>query len=91
MIINPAGTSGRRLLLLSVGFGVSDEEKVNVLKENEVFITDMILNIVSQKTISSLSKIELKEFLKIEIAQKVNRALPKAKIKSVYFSKYVLN
>ncbi|MBK8945021.1 MAG: flagellar basal body-associated FliL family protein [Ignavibacteriae bacterium] len=91
LIINPAGTSGQRLLLLSVGFGVSNEEKATMLKENEVVIKDMILNSMSQKSLSDLSRVELKDSLKIEIANQVNKLLPKAKIKNVYFSKYVLN
>lgn len=91
LIINPAGTSGQRLLLLSVGFGVKDEEKAALLQENEIVIKDMILHTVSQKSLRTLSKVELKDSLKHEIAESVNKAIPKAKIKSVYFSKYVLN
>jgi len=91
LIVNPAGTSGQRLLLLSVGLGVNDEEKTNILKENEIVIKDMILNTVSQKTLKTLSKIELKDSLKKEIAHNINEALPNAKVKNIYFSKYVLN
>ncbi len=32
LIINPAGTSGQRLLLLSIGFSVGDEEKLNIIE-----------------------------------------------------------
>ncbi|MFZ1290318.1 MAG: flagellar basal body-associated FliL family protein [Melioribacteraceae bacterium] len=91
LIINPAGTSGQRLLLLSVGFGVANEEKATLLKDNEIVIKDMILNSMSQKSLSELSRVELKDSLKIEIANQVNKLLPKANIKNVYFSKYVLN
>ncbi|MBI1932565.1 MAG: flagellar basal body-associated FliL family protein [Ignavibacteriales bacterium] len=91
LIINPAGTSGQRLLLLSVGFGVSNEEKVTMLKENEIVIKDLILNSMSQKSLAELSRVELKDSLKIEIMGQVNKLLPKAKIKNVYFSKYVIN
>ena len=31
LIINPAGTNGQRLLLLSIGFGVDDEEKLKYI------------------------------------------------------------
>lgn len=91
LIINPAGTSGQRLLLLSVGFGVANEEKVTMLKENEIVIKDLILNSMSKKSLADLSRVELKDSLKIEIMGQVNKLLPKAKIKNVYFSKYVIN
>jgi flagellar FliL protein len=91
LIINPAGTSGQRLLLMSIGFGVSDEEKLNLLRENEVVIKDMVINTVSQKSLATLSKIELKDSLKVELAEKINSSFPQADIKNVYFSKYLIN
>ena len=91
LIINPAGTSGQRLLLLSIGLGVGDEEKLTLLRENEVVIKDMIINTVSQKSLRTLSKIELKDSLKVELAEKINTVYPKADILNVYFSKYLIN
>jgi len=91
LIINPAGTSGQRLLLLSVGFSVDSEEQLNKLKENEVIIKDMIINTVSQRTLGILSRIDLKESLKTELAAKINQACPKVKVNNVYFSKYLIN
>ena len=91
LIINPAGTSGQRLLLLSVGFGVKDEEKLTLLQDNQVVITDLIINTVAQKSLGTLSKIELKDSLKVELANKINEAYPKANVKNVYFSKYLIN
>ena len=91
LIINPAGTNGQRLLLLSLGFGVADEENMNVLKENEIVIKDLILSSLSKKTLSQLSRVDIKDSLKIELAKGINSSLPKAKVKNIYFSKYVLN
>jgi len=91
LIINPAGTNGQRLLLLSVGFGVPTEEKATILKDNEVVVKDLILNTISQKTLRSLSSTEQKDSLKVELASKINKLLPSADIENVYFSKYVLN
>lgn len=91
LIINPAGTNGQRLLLLSIGFGVGDDEKINILKENDVVIKDLIINAVSQKSLGMLSTIELKDSLKVELAEKINEAYPKVKVKNVYFSKYLIN
>ena len=91
LIINPAGTSGQRLLLLSVGFGVGGDEELTLLQNNEVIIKDMVINTVSQKSLGTLSRIELKDSLKVELANKINDTYPKAKVKNVYFSKYLIN
>ncbi len=91
LIINPAGTSGQRLLLLSVGFGVSGDEELTLLQENEIIIKDMIIHTVSQKSLGTLSRIELKDSLKVELVDKINDTYPKAKVKNVYFSKYLIN
>lgn len=91
LIINPAGTRGQRLLLLSIGFGVPGEENLSLLQENEVIIKDLVINTVSQKTLGTLSKVELKDSLKVELAEKINEVYPKAKVKNVYFSKYLIN
>jgi len=91
LIINPAGTSGQRLLLLSIGFGVADEEKLNLLMKNEIVIKDMVISTVAQKTLGTLSRIELKDSLKVELADRINLAYPKANVKNVYFSKYLIN
>ena len=78
-------------MLLSVGFGVSDEEKLSLLQENEVIIKDLIISTVAQKTLGTLSRIELKDSLKVELAGKINEVYPNAKVKNVYFSKYLIN
>ncbi|MCP5063251.1 MAG: flagellar basal body-associated FliL family protein [Ignavibacteriae bacterium] len=91
LIINPAGTNGQRLLLLSVGFSVRGEEKFKKLEESEVILTDVVLSTLSVKTLSELSKVESKDSLKVELQNKIKEVMPKAKVKNVYFSKYVLN
>ncbi len=91
LIINPAGTSGQRLLLLSVGFAVNGEENVKKIEENQVILKDVILNTMSTKTLTELNNREIRDSLKSEILHKAKKAMPKPKIKKVYFSKYVLN
>ena len=51
----------------------------------------MVISTVGKKSLGVLSKIELKDSLKVELALKINEAYPKAKVKNVYFSKYLIN
>ncbi len=91
LIINPAHTNGKRLLLLSVGFEVKSEEAKKKLEEKEVIVKDMIISTLSKKTLHELNNPQEKDSLKIELSEQIKKLMPKTKIKNVYFSKYVLN
>ncbi len=92
LIINPAHTSGKRLLLLSVGLEVKGgEEEKKKLEEKDVIVRDMIISTLSQKSLHVLSNPLEKDSLKIELLEQVKKLIPKTKVKKVYFSKYVLN
>jgi len=91
LIVNPAKTSGKRLLLLSVGFGVSSEEAKKKLEERDVVLRDMIISSLSRKTLFELSGPDRKDSLKVELRNHLKSIVPKVKVKNVYFSKYVIN
>lgn len=91
LIINPARTGGKRLLLLSVGFDVSSEEAKKTLEEKEMALRDMIISTLSRKTLSELSGPSQKDSLKSELSSHLKKIVPKLKVKHVYFSKYVIN
>ncbi len=91
LIINPARTSGKRLLLLSVGFDVKSEEAKKKLEEKDVVLRDMIISTLSRKTLFELSGPDRKDSLKVELKKSLKALIPKVKVKNVYFSKYVIN
>ncbi|GBD91560.1 flagellar basal body-associated protein FliL [bacterium BMS3Abin04] len=91
LIINPARTGGKRLLLLSVGFDVNSEEAKKTLEEKEIALRDMIISTLSRKTLSELSGPAQKDSLKAELSARLKKIVPKLKVKHVYFSKYVIN
>jgi flagellar FliL protein len=90
IIVNPAGTNGNRLMLVSLGFGLSSEKAKKSFEEKEVIIKDMIISTISLKTLAELSKVGAKEGLKEELKYKLNEKYPNIKVESVYFSKYII-
>ena len=90
IIINPAGTKGQRLLLVSIAFDLSREEYVQRLRDKEVIVKDMIINILSSKTLSDLSDVENKNTVKEELSKNIIKIIPNVQINSIYFSKYVI-
>ncbi|GBD88083.1 flagellar basal body-associated protein FliL [bacterium BMS3Abin03] len=90
VIVNPANTQGKRLLLTSIGFDLKSEENKTAMKEKEIPIRDMIITTLASKTIDQLNSISFRDSLKSEISQKVKNLIPNLKVNKVYFSKYII-
>lgn len=91
VIVNPAGTNGDQLLLTSIAFDLATQEGANELKEKEIVVKDMIISVLSSKTISQLNNTMYKDTLRTEISRKLNTNMPQIKVNKVYFSKYIIN
>ena len=91
VIVNPAGTNGDQLLLTSIAFDVATQEGEKELKEKEIIVKDMIISVLSSKTIGQLNNTSYKDTLRTEISKKLQVNLPEVKVNKVYFSKYIIN
>ena len=90
IIVNPAGTEGKKLLLASVGFDLASDSEQKELKSKEVLVKDVIVSTLSSKTLEQLSDSSYRDKLKNEIGQKVTELIPDLKLNAVYFSKYII-
>ena len=90
VIVNPAGTDGKKLLLASIGFDLSSDEEQKELKSKEVLVKDVIVSTLSSKNLEQLSDSSYRDKLKNEIGQKVTNLIPDLKLNAVYFSKYII-
>ncbi len=91
IIVNPAGTNGQRLLLVSMGFDVATEVELASLESKELLVKDMVISTLSEKTMNVLGRTTTKDSLKIEISEKLANTIPDVKVNQIYFSKYVIN
>jgi flagellar protein FliL len=91
MIVNPAGTNGDQLLLTSIAFDLASQEAEKIIKGKEIVVKDMIISILSSKTIVQLNNTLYKDTLRAEISKKLHTNLPQIKVNKVYFSKYIIN
>jgi len=90
VIVNPAQTQGKRLLLSSVGFDLGSEENKNAMKEKKILVRDMIISILSSKTVDELNSSSFRDSLKVEISRTVKGLIPDLRVNQVYFSKYII-
>lgn len=90
IILNPAGTNGQMVMLVSVGFDVASAEMKTVLEEREVLVRDMIISNFSSKHLDELSDISFRDSLKHELSSGVSDMFGQVKVNQVYFSKYII-
>jgi len=89
-IVNPAGTDGRRLLMVSLGFDVPTEENKKELEAKDVLIKDEVLSVMSSKGLAELGNMAYRDSLRIQITDRLKTIIPTVKINKIYFSKYIL-
>jgi flagellar FliL protein len=88
--VNLADTSGAHFAIVDVSIEVTDDfvrEEVTRLKPR---IRDFIVVILSSKTYDQIASVDGRDFLREEIRNKVNGYLTKGQIKSVYFTKFII-
>lgn len=90
IIVNPANTNGRQLLLTSLAFDMTDEASRANLEARDFLVKDMIISVLSSKTTRFLSDISQRDSLRNEISHKIEGFLPDVKLNKVYFSKFIL-
>lgn len=90
LLVNPTGTSGTRFLSASIGLEVSDRETVQQLEEQKMPVRDLLITILSSRTVEQLTNATERETMRQEIANRLNGLLGPAKVSAVYFVDYVL-
>jgi flagellar FliL protein len=91
IIVNPAGTNGSRYLSTSLGLEhVKSEEIATRMQELTPVIRDIVIAVLSAKTLEELSSPASKDGLRTEILTKVNQAISPYKVDKIYFVDYVL-
>lgn len=86
--INLLSESGRRYLKVEMTLELEDEALAMEIDANKVLFRDVIIRIVSGKSLEEISTVEGKMKLKEEIVSEINSHVKSGKVKEVYFIKY---
>lgn len=90
IIINPADTDGKRLLLTSIGIDLAKAEMQNELKAREAMVKDIIISTLSSKSVTQLDDMAYRDSLKLQITDKMKKSIPSITVNTIYFSKYII-
>jgi flagellar FliL protein len=90
IIVNPADSNGRRLLMVSLGLETTDPLLLESITAREMVVRDTIIKLLGQRTIEELAAIEQRNAIKDALRMAVNGVTPEGEIRRLYFTQYVL-
>jgi flagellar FliL protein len=90
IVVNPAETGGTRYLSCSVSFEVGSKEDLKAFEDKSVKIKDLLITILSSKTVEELADIKLRNDMRRQILVVVNRFTTPAQATAVYLTDFVL-
>lgn len=89
IIVNPAGTSGRRYLMVDLSFEVVDDKAVQEVSEQEIVLRDAVVRTLGEHTVGQLASVSGREALKDTLHARMGAVL-EGEIGQLYFTQYVL-
>ena len=90
LLVNPTGTSGTRYLSASFGLEVPDHAVAVRLEEQKLQVRDLLISILSSRTVEQLTTASERERMRLEIMDRLNRMIAPDRVSAVYFVDYVL-
>lgn len=88
--VNLLSESGRRYLKVEMNLELEGEELALELETKKPVLRDVIIRILSGKSLEEISTVKGKESLKEEIVGDLNQRVKDGKIKNVYFTDFVV-
>jgi flagellar FliL protein len=90
LVINPAGTQGTRFLIVTVALEMKNADATPELTARDPEIRDLLLSLLSARTVEQLSDLGGKDALKEEIRVAIEKVLGPDKVVRVFIPQYVL-
>lgn len=89
-VVNLNDPGGKRYLKTKINLEYSSTTLTDELKQRQPQLRDMILLLLSSKTIEEIQGTEGKIILRRELIMRINQALHKGKIRNLYFTEFVI-
>jgi flagellar FliL protein len=88
--VNLMSENGRRFLVVKMNLEQDSEELTPELDKKTPVLRDIVISILSSKTVEEITTAKGKEKLKEEIIAQINRHLDDGQIRHVYFTEFVI-
>ncbi|WP_300365558.1 flagellar basal body-associated protein FliL [Hydrogenimonas sp.] len=88
--VNLMSENGRRFLVVKMNLEEDSEELTPELDKKTPLVRDVVISILSSKTVEEITTAKGKEKLKDEIIAQINRHLDDGEIRHIYFTEFVI-
>lgn len=88
--VNLLSDSGRRYLKATINLELSDERVARELESKSPVIRDVVITILTSKTLEEIATSKGKEKLKDQLVSQVNLRLQDGEVKNIYFVEFVI-
>jgi len=88
--VNLMSENGRRYLVVKMNLEEDSEELTPELDKKTALIRDIVISILSSKTVEEITTAKGKAKLKDEIIAQINRYLEDGEIRHIYFTEFVI-
>ncbi len=89
-VVNLSGDRGRRYLRIALELEVMGEKGKQMIEEQMTQVRNLLIFLLSKKTLEDISRVEGKYALQEEITQQVNEILGAPLVKKTYFTDFIV-
>ena len=90
LVINPAGTRGRRFVSFSIGIELNEGRKVDEIKKREAKICDAIISLFVKKRFYEFTEISNRENIRRQMFEAIKKIMPEDMVRQIYITKFIL-
>jgi len=90
IVVNPAGTLGRRYLVFEMSLETHDAALIQEAEAKKPWIRDAIISYLVEKTTEELLDVTKRTQLKTELLFTVNQNLSNGEFEKIYFTKFIM-
>lgn len=90
LVVNPAGTGGRRYLKVQVALELADPGRSQTVEARAPQLRDRIIRELTARTLSELTDPVAKDEMKETILDQLNQVLGAGAVRDLYFTEYVI-
>ena len=90
LVLNPAGSSGTRFLMVTAAFELKDAGTEQLMKDHEAEVRDRILALLGKKTVEELTDPAQRDAIKKQVLEAVTPVFPKGTVLKVFFPQFVI-
>ncbi len=90
LIVNPAGSQGKRYLVVEISLELESESAILLVEKNIQKVKHNVNESLAARTVEQLVQYREREVLRMEIRNVINQSIGENSVRNLYFTKYVM-